>query len=206
MRMFPAMMPELAELARLPLEQALNATLAADPASQASLRGLSGKRIRLDLKGLFCLDLLPMNGELVVAGPGPDAPDATLRASPLGFLRARMRGDLMGRDIELIGDSHVTVRTARLLGGLKPDIEMALEPHVGMLLAHQVGRLWHGVSDELRRFADHRLRDNADYLRDETDLLPYRAELDLWFDAVDRVRDGVETLEARVRRLTGGHR
>lgn len=195
------MIPELAELARLPLEQAFNAALAADPASRSSLRELVGKRIRIDLKGLFSLDLLPQDERLVIAGAGADAPDAILRASPLGFLRARMRGDLMGQDIELLGDSHLTVRTARLLSGLNPDIEMALEPHVGMVLAHQVGRLWHGIGDELHRLVENRHSDHADFLRDETDLLPYRAELEPWFDAVDHVRDGVDALDARLRKL-----
>lgn len=195
------MTPELAELSRLALERALNAALEADPASRAALPGLAGKRIRIELKGLFDLDLLVQGDALVVAGPGLDAPDASLRASPFGFLRARMRGDLMHGDIELSGDSHLTVRVARLLSGLAPDIEMALTPYVGMLAAHQIGRLWHGMRDELRRFIDHRLRDEADYLRDEAGLAPHRAELEPWFDAVDRVRDEVDALEARIRRL-----
>ena len=197
------MIPELAELARLALERAFNAALESDPATRDGLRGLAGRRIRIELRGLFDLDLLPQRDALVIAGPGIEAPDATLRASPLGFLRARMRGDLMGQDIELLGDSHLTVRTARLLSGLNPDIEMALAPHVGTLLAHQVGRLWRGLGDELRRFADHRLQDEADYLRDEADLIPRRPELEPWMDAVDRLRDGVEALEARIRRMDG---
>lgn len=197
------MTPELAELSRLALEQALNAALKADPATREGLLGLAGRRIRIDLKGLLCLDLLPQGETIVIAAPGLDEPDATLRASPFGFLRARMRGDLMHGDIELTGDSHLTVRTARLLSGLAPDIEMALTPYVGMLAAHQVGRLWHGMRDELRRFTDHRLRDEADYLRDEASLAPHRAELEPWFDAVDRVRDEVDALEARIRRLEG---
>jgi len=195
--------PELAELSRLALERALNAALEADPATRAGLRGLAGKRIRIELRGLFDLDLLVPGDALVVAGPGLDEPDATLRASPFGFLRARMRGDLMHGDIELTGDSRLTVRAARLLSGLAPDLEMALTPYVGMLAAHQVGRLWRGMRDELRRFADHRLRDEADYLRDEASLAPHRAELEPWFDAVDRVRDEVDALEARIRRLGG---
>ncbi len=197
------MTPELAELSRLALERALNAALEADPATRAGLRGLAGKRIRIELRGLFDLDLLVPGDALVVAGPGLDEPDAILRASPFGFLRARMRGDLMHGDIELTGDSHLTVRAARLLSGLAPDLEMALTPYVGMLAAHQVGRLWRGMRDELRRFADHRLRDEADYLRDEASLAPHRAELEPWFDAVDRVRDEVDALEARIRRLGG---
>lgn len=197
------MTPELAELPRLALERALNAALEADPATRAGLRGLAGKRIRIELRGLFDLDLLVPGDALVVAGPGLDEPDAILRASPFGFLRARMRGDLMHGDIELTGDSHLTVRAARLLSGLAPDIEMALTPYVGMLAAHQVGRLWRGMRDELRRFTDHRLRDEADYLRDEASLAPHRAELEPWFDAVDRVRDEVDALEARIRRLGG---
>ncbi|MEO1750826.1 SCP2 sterol-binding domain-containing protein [Thiofaba sp. EF100] len=198
------MTPEIAELARLVLERACNAALEADPATREELRGLAGRRIRIELKGLFDLDLLPQSDALIVAGPGPDAPDAVLRASPFGFLRARMRGDLMHGDIELTGDPHLAVRTARLLGGLAPDLEVALTPHVGMLLAHQLGRVWRGVNDELHRFTEHRLQDTADDLRDETGLAPHRAELEPWFDAVDRMREGVDALEARLRRLEEG--
>jgi len=194
--------PELAELVRLALERALNAALEADPATRTGLRGLSGKRIRIELTGLFSLDLLPQQEALVIAGPGIDPPDAILRASPFGFLRARMRGDLMHGDIELMGESHVTVRAARLLSGLAPDIEMALTPHVGMLAAHQLARLWQAMRDELRRFINHRLQDQADYLRDEAGLAPHRAELESWFDGVDQVRDGVDALEMRIHRLT----
>lgn len=195
------MTPEIAELARLALERAFNAALQADPATREALLGLVGRRIRIELKGLFELDLLPQSDALIVAGPGTDAPDATLRASPLGFLRARLRGDLMRGDIELIGNPHLAVRTARLLGGFNPDLEQALSPHLGMLLAHQLGRMWRGVNDELRRFAEHRMQDTADALRDEISLTPYRAELESWFDAVDGVRDGIDALEARLRGL-----
>ncbi len=199
------MTPELAELARLALERACNAALEADPASREGFRGLAGRRIRIELKGLFDLDLLPQSDTLIVAGPGPDAPDATLRASPLGFLRARLRGDLMHGDIELLGDGHLAVRTARLLSGLAPDLEAALAPHVGPLLAHQLGRLWRAMQAELARLADHRLQDQADFLRDELELAPYRAELEPWMDAVDSLRDRVEALEMRIRRLQDAH-
>ncbi|MGK0673180.1 MAG: hypothetical protein ABWU16_00750 [Halothiobacillaceae bacterium] len=197
------MTPELAEPLRLALERVLNAALEADPATRAGLRGLVGKRIRIELRGLFDLDLLVLGDTLIVAGPGLDEPDAILRTSPFGLLRARMRGDLMHDDVELIGDSHLAVRTVRLLSGLAPDIETALTPYIGMLAAHQVGRLWHGMRDELRRFTDHRLRDMADDLRDTAGLTPYRAELEPWLDAVDRLRDRVDALEARIRRLGG---
>ncbi|MGC8855115.1 MAG: hypothetical protein ACP5OY_09450, partial [Halothiobacillaceae bacterium] len=74
----------------------------------------------------------------------------------------------------------------------------------GMLLAHQLSRVLRGMNDELRRFADHRLQDTADDLRDEASLAPHRAELEPWFDAVNRVRDKVDALEARLRRLEEG--
>ncbi|MEF3193086.1 MAG: hypothetical protein K6346_02550, partial [Halothiobacillaceae bacterium] len=72
--------------------------------------------------------------------------------------------------------------------------------------AHQLGRAWRGMMEELQRLADHRVQDLADALHDETALAPRRAELEPWFEAVDRVRDGVEALELRIMRLTGGQR
>ena len=198
------MTPELGELARLGLEKAFNAALAADPASQASVTALKGKRLRIELKGLFSFDLLAQGEHLVVAAPGIDTPDATLRASPLGFLRAKMHGDLMHGDLELLGDSHTSVRAARLLSGLKPDIEIALAPILGNLLAHQVGRLWHSMRFELTRLAEHHTLNKADFLHDEIDVSPRKAELEAWFDSLDPLQNRVAALEARIRALEAG--
>ncbi len=126
-----------------------------------------------------------------------------LVVSAARFLQDWPRDQAAARACEDLTRYLPEVRAARLLSGLAPDLEMALTPYVGMLAAHQVGRLWRGMRDELRRFADHRLRDEADYLRDEASLAPHRAELEPWFDAVDRVRDEVDALEARIRRLGG---
>jgi len=196
--------PELGELARLGLEKAFNAALAADPASQASVTALNGKRLRIDLKGLFSFVLLAQGKHLVVAAPGIDTPDATLRASPLGFLRAKMHGDLMHGDLELLGDSHTSVRAARLLSGLKPDIEISLAPILGNLLAHQVGRVWHSMRFELTRLAEHHTLNKADFLHDEIDVSPRQAELEAWFDSLDPLQNRVAALDARIRALEAG--
>jgi ubiquinone biosynthesis protein UbiJ len=200
---------EISELTLLGLEQALNAALAADPVAQDSLHELAGKRIRIQLKGVLNFDLLPLNSgthpHITLATPGLDAPDASLIASPLGFLRAKMRGNLMHGDIELQGDSHTSVRTARLLSGLRPDIERALTPHLGGLLAHQIARLWHGLGAKLRRFSQHRLLDKADFLHDEIQLAPRRADLEPWYDDVDRLRNRLDALEARVHTFETRH-
>lgn len=195
------MTPELAELARLPLERAFNAALQADPVSREAFQRLAGRRIRIELKGLLTLDLLPVQEGIVLAGAGIEPPDACLSATPLGFVRARLRGDLIHGDIMLSGDPQLTVRVARLLGQLNPDLERALTPHVGPLLAHQLGRLWQALRAELGRQAAHRLQDTADALRDGASLTPYRAELEGWLDEVDALRARLEALEARLAAL-----
>ena len=192
------MSPELGELARLGLEKAFNVALAADPAAQASVTALKGKRLRIQLKGLFSFDLLAQVEHLVVASPGIDTPDATLRASPLGFLRAKMHGDLMHGDLELLGDSHTSVRAARLLSSLKPDIEIALAPILGNLLAHQVGRVWHSMRFELTRLIEHHSLNKADFFHDEIDVSPRQAELEDLYDSLDPLQNRVAALEARI--------
>ncbi len=198
------MNPELSELARLGLEKAFNVALAADPAAQASVGALNGKRLRIDLKGLFSLDLLPQAEHIIIAAPGIDTPDATLRASPFGFLRAKMHGDLMHGDLELLGDSHTSVRTARLLSSLNPDIELALAPKVGNLLAHQIARVWHAMRFELARMVQHHTHNKADFLHDELDVSPRQIELEIWLDAIDPLQNRVAALEARIRALEAG--
>lgn len=198
------MTPELGELARLNLEKALNAALAADPEAQASLKALNGKRLRIEFKGLFSLDVLPQAEHIILAAPGIDLPDATLRASPLGFLRAKMRGDLMHGDLELLGDSHVSVRAARLLSSLKPDIERALSPKLGGLMAHQIARLWHSLRFELKRVLEHHSLNKADFLHDEINVSPRQAELEDLYERLDPLQNRVATLETRIRTLEAG--
>ena len=195
------MNPELSELALLGMEKAFNAALAADPVAQASVTALNGKRLRIELKGLFSFDLLPQAEHITIAAPGMDSPDATLRASPLGFLRAKMRGDLMHGDLELSGDSHISVRAARLLSSLKPDIEIALAPKLGGILAHQIGRFWNTMRFELQRLVEHHTLNKADFLHDEIDASPRRAELEAWYDSLDPLQNRVAALEARLNAL-----
>lgn len=192
------MSPELAELARAELEKAFNAALTADPATQESLSALQGKRLRLEFKGLLSLDLLPQGEHIVFAAPGLDTPDAALRASPLGWVRAKMRGDLMHGDLELLGDSHISLRFARALAAFEPDIERALSPKLGGVLAHQLGRLWHGLRQELQRLAARRRDDKADFLHDELDVTPRQSEIEPWMDAVDQLQNRLAALDARL--------
>ncbi|MEW5837517.1 MAG: SCP2 sterol-binding domain-containing protein [Pseudomonadota bacterium] len=200
------MTPEVAELARLGVEKALNAALASDPEALQGLRSLNGQRIRIDIKGLFAFDLLPqanaLSATLVVADAALDvAPDAILRASPLGFLRARMRGDLMHDDLELTGDSHVSLRAAQLLSQLQPDLEQALTPKFGLIPAHQIASLWQEMRHEIRRMLERHAQNKADFLHDEIEVSPRRIETEAWMDAVDGLRSRADALDRRIRRL-----
>lgn len=195
------MTPEIAELAHMALEKALNAALAADPQARDALQALQGQRIRIEMQGLFSFDLLPLADRLVVAARTEDPADASLRATPLGFLRAKMRGNLMQHDLELLGDSHTSLRAARLFSSLQPDIERALTPKIGGLLAHQIARLWNAMRTELKRLVNHHLHNKADFLHDEIDVTPRQSELEPWMDQVDQLQNRIEALDARLRKL-----
>ncbi|MGD9887720.1 MAG: SCP2 domain-containing protein [Halothiobacillaceae bacterium] len=195
------MTPELRELAFLGLEKAFNAALSADPEAQANVAALQGKRLRIELKGLFSFDILPQSKTIIIADSGIDTPDATLRASALGFIRAKMRGDLMHGDLELLGDSHVSLRAARLLSGLNPDLERALAPKIGGLLAHQIGRVWQSARAEIARALQHHTLNKADYLHDEINVAPRQAELEAWMDAIDPLQNRIAALDTRLSAL-----
>lgn len=195
------MTPELAELLHLGVENALNAALRADPHTQARVRSLQGARLRLEVHGLPRLDLLPEAQGIRVCDIGDETPDATLRGSLFGLLRAKWRGDLMHGDIELLGDPHLSLATARLLAELQPDIEIALTPHVGELIAHQIGRAWRSLQGEIQRSMQHHLLNKADWIHDEIDVSPRAVEIDDWMNAVDQMQHRVHNLEHRLRAL-----
>ena len=50
----------------------------------------------------------------------------------------------------------------------------------------------------VRRGAKHAAEDGADWLRDEARLTPSRAEIEVFLDAVDALRERADRLQARV--------
>jgi ubiquinone biosynthesis protein UbiJ len=120
----------------------------------------------------------------------PEAPAAFARGEE-HFLRA----------VEVSGNARLATEVMALARELRWDFEEDLSRLVGDVAAHRAAEGLRALAgwqrDTLRRLAE----GFADYAAQETRLLVARAELDALARGTSELRDGLERLEQRMRRL-----
>jgi ubiquinone biosynthesis protein UbiJ len=184
---------------------ALNNALAGSNAAQQDLKQLNGKIIALELKEFpLKLFFLPQDGRLTVHGDYHGNVDLTVRAPSAALLQAALRrNDVPPKGIEINGDAETGQTFSRLLKQADLDWEELLSQRIGDVAAHQIGNLVRGSLRWGRDAFDRVSRDLADYLHYEIGVLPQRHEVNAFLAEVDRLRDDVERLAARLSRAAG---
>lgn len=202
----PAAHPLRAVLGRA-LEFALERALALDPQTRAALGALEGRELSFALQApALALRLRVEQGRLRV-GPDRGAREADLGVrSTLGALLAQVlpgpeRGALPVGQVRISGDAELARRVQQLLQRYEPDVEEAFTRAFGDVAGVQIARALRRGLDWSRATATTLLRDGADYLSEESrDLVP-KAELEVFLDEVDAVRDAVERLQRKIDRV-----
>ncbi len=137
------------------------------------------------------------------AGPGSTTTgfDVEVEGSPVNLLAlagSEPEALLQRGAIRMRGDVDLAQRYRELALLLKPDLEEELSRFVGDAPAHQLMRLALGAVDFGRRAASTATLNAAEYLAHESrDLVP-RAEAEVFLEGVDRLREDVDRLEARL--------
>jgi ubiquinone biosynthesis protein UbiJ len=144
------------------------------------------------------------DGALVLTTDYEGTPDVVICGSL--FTLARMAsesglGALRDGSLQLTGDAHAAERFQRLLAFARPDVEEELSGVVGDAAAHRVGEMVRGIGKWGREARATMGANIREYLQEESRDAPSRYEVDRLADAVGTVRDDVDRLEARVRRL-----
>lgn len=186
------------------IEQALNRALALDPASGKALRELLDEPflIQLEPPGLE-LYLSADSRALRVQFSCTRTPALTLAGSPLGFAAAALGDENIFRDgrVSLNGDVARAHRFQRILQQLDPDWEASLAEVIGSVPAHFIARrVRQGLSwsQGVRRSLN---RNIEEYLQEESDTLPARAEAEALFEDIDALRLDTDRLTARLHNL-----
>jgi ubiquinone biosynthesis accessory factor UbiJ len=196
----------LKSLAYTAFEEALNLYLDLDADAKAQLARLHGRVIALEVLGVgVTLYLVPAPTRLQVLSRCDGVPDCTLRGSPLALARLREpeRGSdgLFAGEVEIHGDTELAHRFGKILGRIDIDWEEQLSRLTGDVVAHELGNVARGARRWGRQAKESLTLDLREYLQEETRILPNRWEIEDFLAGVDRVRDDVERLEARLDRL-----
>ncbi len=200
------MLPELNAAFTAVLENTLNRYLHLSPESLEQLGRLQGKVIAVELRGLNqTFYLLPDAQGLMVQHHHEGEPDAILSGTPISFAELSFSHNpsrvLFRGDVEIRGDIKLGQDFKHILDGLDVDWEEVLSQYTGDVVAHKMGSLFRSLNqwgkDSLLTLG----QNGAEYLQQESFDLPFKEEIQPFLSDVNRVRDDVERLAARVARL-----
>lgn len=188
------------------VESALNAYLRLDGEAFENIGSLQGKVVCLHIKGLG-VELYSLIGteDIQVLGEYAGTPDATISGSLASLARLSYSQDrasvMLESDVEIMGDMRVAEGFSRLLSEASIDWEELLSKVVGDIPAYQVGSTvrkgneWFGESAEAMKL------NTAEYLSEESRIVPAKAEVAMYMEAVDDVRMAADRLDARIKQL-----
>ncbi|HEU4604386.1 MAG TPA: SCP2 sterol-binding domain-containing protein [Steroidobacteraceae bacterium] len=185
-----------------PFQNLLNRNIAASSAARAMCRRLDGKLLALKFDGIPLNVFLRAEGEQVILSSQSEAtPTATLSGTPLAFMRMigpQPENALRGGSVHIAGDAEAAQAFSELLQHTRPDLEEELSRLIGDVPAHQIGQAARSVFGFARRAADTFTQNVSEFLQEEGRDTPSRTEADEFASGVDKLRDDVDRLEARV--------
>lgn len=184
-----------------PLEAVLNRNIAASAAARKLCRQLEGKVLAVQLSGLPLSISFRSDGERMALDTATGDAAAKLTGSPFAFLRmagSAPESALRSGAVHIEGDAEVAQAFSELLQHARPDLEEELSRIVGDVAAHQIGNAARSALAFGRRATDTFGRNVAEYLQEEGRDVPSRTEADEFVAGVDKIRDDVDRLEARL--------
>jgi ubiquinone biosynthesis protein UbiJ len=192
------MTPELLR----PFERILNRNIAGSSRARALLAELRGRTMELRFAATpLRIRFAAAAESLAVTPAGAEPADAVIEGTPLAFLRLAA-GDaaksIRAGGMDVKGDAEVAEGFRRLLAAARPDLEEELSRLTGDAAAHHLARFAREAAEFGRRAGDALARNVSEYLSEESRDVPVRLEVEEFLEGVDRLRESVDRLEARV--------
>lgn len=184
------------------IENLLNRNLGASPRARELCAELREQRIAITMSGTPLRIAVESTGDsLRLSRAAAGEFHAEIEGSPVNLvaLAGPAPEALLQRGaVKIRGDVELAQRYRELALLLRPDFEEELSRFVGDAPAHQAVRLALGALAFGRRAASTTALNAAEYLAHESgDLVP-RPEAAVFFEGVDRLREDVDRLEARL--------
>jgi len=181
----------------------LNRGLPRSPRARELCAQLKGRSLAIEI-GEFTRLRVASNGTTLDVTSGAAAADATIAGAPLALLALSgdaPEGVVQRGAVTIHGDAQLAQQFRELAQRLRPDVEEELSQVLGDVPAHHLGRLARLSVGWTRKAATTTLTNLAEYLGHErADLVP-RNEGEQFLRGVERVREDLERLEARLAML-----
>jgi len=186
------------------IENVLNRGLPRSPRARQLCSELAGTGLGVEVRGLTRFLVRSSGDALHCTRDAVGVAEAEVSGSPLNLLALagpNPEALLQKGAVEIRGDADVARKYRELAHLLRPDLEEEFSLAIGDVPAHQLGRLARTAFAWGRQAAATAALNVAEYLAHErADLVP-RAEAEQFTSGVDRLREDVDRLEARINLL-----
>jgi ubiquinone biosynthesis protein UbiJ len=186
-----------------PFELALNGALVHDPESREKLIQFDQRSIAIEISDFNkTIQIHFLKEKLALSLDSDSAADLAITGK--AFTLAKLGSDpdsLFSADIDIHGDVQFAKQLRDLLEGFDFDWEAQLARYTGDTLAYPIA---HGLRQFSRWAKDSQqsLQLNiADYLKEESLILPDQSQVNEFLSAVDTLRADTDRIEARIARL-----
>ena len=192
------------------IERSLNTYLRLDGEALSKTKLLRYKVIQLHIKGLD-VELYSLVGkdDIQVLGEYADTPDAAISGSLASLIKLSRSDDsasaMLESDVEITGDMRVAEGFSRLLSEASIDWEELLSKVVGDIPAYQIGSTARRVNEWATETSEAMKLNVAEYLSEESRMVPASAEVNMFMEAVDELRMAADRIEARIKILEARH-
>lgn len=186
------------------VETVLNGYINLDPESSKNLEKLAGKIIAVELP-FFKFYYAPSKTHIRLLAECHTPADVTLQGSPLDFLRytgsEKDNAAFVTSGIKVTGNTEVAQDFKDLFAKIDIDWEEKLSHVTGDIVAHQIGNFFRAINAWAKQSSDTLKQDLSEYVHEEIRLFPAAEELQLFYKDVDHLRNSVERIDARIKKL-----
>jgi ubiquinone biosynthesis protein UbiJ len=185
-----------------PITRVLNRNIRESTRASELCERLDGKLIAIRVRDTALAGYFEIGGnalELTTESDGE--PDVVITGSLVSL--ALMAGEDAIRDgsLDLTGDAATAQAFQQLLTHARPDIEEELSAVIGDTAAHGLGQFARAIGQWARETRSIMGDNIREYLQEESRDVPSRYEVEQFSRHVGQLRDDVDRLAARIRRL-----
>lgn len=199
----------LKPLAGRALQEGINRAIALDALTAERIASLEDRRVVLRLVNpALAMQLQVRQGKILVGKVEEGIePDLGVRATISGLFAQLpgLRGAMPAKpgQVRIEGDAELAREVQKIVERFDPDFDEGFVRALGPVIGPQVARVLRRGFQEAQVVAKKLVRDAVDYAVEEQRDVLGKAELEAFFEDVDRLRDDVERAAARLQRLAG---
>jgi ubiquinone biosynthesis protein UbiJ len=195
------------EAALRPIVSLINRNISESTPARELCAELSGTIVAVRVRDTaLSAYFLVQDDALDIVTSSSEEPDVVITGSIITLARmAGQAGEVAIRrgSLDLNGDAETANQFQQLLSFAKPDIEEELSGIVGDVAANRLGELARGVGRWGKSARTTMGANIREYLQEESRDAPSRYEVDNFAADVNTLRDDVDRIEARIKRLQG---